>query len=195
LIGAIVLFALILRSERLAHAIGTRAGIIASRIKKLAGRSPVVGWGDAVKRFRADTIDLLATRWAALTAATIVSHFSLYLVLLVSLRHVGVSEAEVDWVQVLAAFSFIRLVSALPITPGGLGVVELGLTAALVAAGGNDAQVVAAVLVYRAVTYVLPIPLGVVAYLVWRKGAGRRAKLRESAAQGAAAVADAGSSS
>jgi uncharacterized membrane protein YbhN (UPF0104 family) len=50
------------------------------------------------------------------------------------------------------ACAFIRLVSALPITPGGLGVVELGLTAALIAAGGDRAEVVAGVLVYRALT-------------------------------------------
>lgn len=48
-----------------------------------------------------------------------------------------VAEDEVSWVQVLAAFSFGRLVTALPVTPGGLGVVELALTGALVAAAGR----------------------------------------------------------
>ena len=42
------------------------------------------------------------------------------------LRPVGVSNDEVSWQEVLAAFSFVRLLSAVPITPGGLGVVELG---------------------------------------------------------------------
>jgi putative heme transporter len=40
-----------------------------------------------------------------ITLATLVSHLSIYLVLLVALRHVGVSDAEVSWVQVLAWFA------------------------------------------------------------------------------------------
>ncbi|HEY7875748.1 MAG TPA: YbhN family protein, partial [Actinomycetota bacterium] len=87
----------------------------------------------------------------------------------------------------LAAFAFVRLVSALPITPGGLGVVELGLTAALVTAGGDEAGVVAAVLVYRALTYLLPIPIGLFLYLTWRKGSEeRRARVEAGSASAAA---------
>jgi uncharacterized protein (TIRG00374 family) len=82
--------------------------------------------------------------------------------------HVGVSDDQVGWAEVLAAFAFVRLLSALPITPGGLGVVELGLVAALVAAGGNEPPVVAGVLVFRALTYLAPIPVGVVTYVIWR---------------------------
>jgi len=99
-----------------------------------------------------------------------VSHVSLYLVLLVALRHVGVSQEELSWISVFAAFAFIRLISALPITPGGVGVVELGY-AAVMTIGLDDitsAQVVAAILVFRAVTYLLPIPLGLISYIIWR---------------------------
>src|SRR3712207_1987430 len=118
-----------------------------------------------------------------LTITTLVSHLSLYLVLLMALRHVGVSESEVSWVEALAAFAFVRLISALPITPGGLGVVELGLSAALVAAGGEEAGVVAAVLVFRALTYLLPVPIGLVLYVKWRKGSeGRRQRIEAAAA-------------
>jgi uncharacterized protein (TIRG00374 family) len=91
-------------------------------------------------------------------------------VLLVALRHVGVSQEELSWITVLAAFSFVRLISALPLTPGGVGVVELGY-AAVLTIGLDDiasAQVVAAILVFRAITYLLPIPLGLVSYVFWR---------------------------
>ena len=54
------------------------------------------------------------------------------------------------------------------ITPGGVGVVELGLTGGLVAAGGLHAPVVAAVLVYRALTFLPPIFVGAGCYLYWR---------------------------
>lgn len=67
------------------------------------------------------------------------------------------------------AFDFVRLLSAIPITPGGLGVIELGLIAGLVTAGGERPEVAAAVLVYRALTYLLPVPVGVVCYVIWRR--------------------------
>ena len=101
-------------------------------------------------------------------------HFSLYLVLLLALRNIGVSDGEVTWAEVLAVFAFTRLATAIPLTPGGLGVIELALTTGLVAAGGNEDQVVAAVLVYRFLTYVLPIPLGVLSYVFWRRNTSWR---------------------
>ncbi len=107
--------------------------------------------------------------WRDLGAA-----FALYLVLVFSLRDVGVSEHQVSSVQVLAVFAFGRLISALPITPGGLGVIELGYIGGLVAAGGNEPQVVAAVLLFRVLTYGVQIPLGGFTYLVWRAKRGWR---------------------
>src|SRR6185437_5446071 len=68
-----------------------------------------------------------------------------------------------------AVFAFARLLTALPFTPGGLGVIELALITGLSAAGGARADVAAAVLVFRALTYVLPIPLGALAYVFWRR--------------------------
>jgi len=173
LIAAIILFALVLRSARFAGAFGERLGHVVSALRRIV-RKPPVAMRESVGRFRTDAIGLLHRRWLPLTAATIVSHFSLYVVLLVTLRNVGVSETEVSWIQVLAVFAFVRLISALPITPGGVGVVELGLTAGLVAAGGPEAQVVAAVLVHRFLTWALPIGFGLVAYLRWRAGAEER---------------------
>jgi uncharacterized protein (TIRG00374 family) len=172
--GALTLFAATLRSDVLARKVGAGLGRVVAFFKRLFKKPVSDTWPESFSRFRKDTIVLLRQRWVRLTVSTLVSHFSLYLVLLLALRHVGVSESDVSWSQVLASFAFVRLVSALPITPGGLGVVELGLTAALAAAGGADAQVVAAVLLYRALTYLLPIPLGALAYLKWRKGAEAR---------------------
>src|ERR671914_561446 len=180
LVGAICLFALVLKSDRFARAIGERLGSVLSFFRKLVRKPPVSGMGESVASFRHDAVGLIRQRWVWLTAASLLSHLSLYLVLLLSLRHVGVSEADVTWTEALAAFAFVRLISALPITPGGLGVVELGLTAALVTAGGDRAQVVAAVLVYRALTYLVPIPFGAIAYLLWQRHADRRRRARET---------------
>jgi uncharacterized protein (TIRG00374 family) len=172
---AVVSFALLLRSEPLARRIGTRAQrLVDAPMRWLHKGAPRGGdasnWSDGAARFRERTIGLLRGRALRITAATIVSHASLYLVLLVALRDVGVSNDEVSWAKVLAAFAFVRLLSAVPVTPGGLGVVELGLTAAL-GSGLPDStknQIAAAVLVYRFLTWFAPIPLGVVCWLFWR---------------------------
>jgi uncharacterized protein (TIRG00374 family) len=169
LIAAIVIFALMLRSEHMAERVGVIAGRIASRLLALIRRPPVQGWEIATVKFRNRTVDLLEHGWFPITAATVVSHLSLYLVLLVCLRDVGVSDAEVGWAEVLAVFAFARLATAIPITPGGAGVVEAVLITGLSAAGGDPAEVVAAVLVYRALTWGLPVLVGVVCLLWWRR--------------------------
>ncbi len=120
--------------------------------------------------FRAGAAGLLARRGLRITATTVASHLTLWLVLLACLRAGGLTQAEVTWQASLAAFAFARLLSVLPITPGGLGVVEVSLTVPLTAglAPAQAAKVTAAVLLFRAVTYLMPIPLGALAYLGWR---------------------------
>ena len=170
LVGAVLLFAAVLRSERAAHAIGEFGSDRVNWVRARLGKGPIGGFGHTLVKFRRETIDVVRTRWVALTLATILSQLALVAVLSMSLRHVGVSQDEVGWQQIFATFTFVRLISALPITPGGVGVVELGMTAGLVAAGGNETDVVAGVLVYRAITYLPPIPIGAVCYLLWRRG-------------------------
>jgi uncharacterized membrane protein YbhN (UPF0104 family) len=169
LAAAVVVFAMVLRSEETARRIGLAAAAAASRLRRLVGRGPVTGWDRATVKFRDRTVLLLRARWLWISVATLVSQVSLFLVLLVALRAVGVSESEVGWIEVLAVFAFARLLTAIPFTPGGLGVVELALITSLAAAGGDRAEVAAAVLVFRALTYVLPIPLGLTAYVFWRR--------------------------
>ena len=113
---------------------------------------------------------LIVARGGRITATTVASNLTLWLVLLACLRGTGLSQAQVPWQTSLAAFAFVRLLTVLPVTPGGLGITELGLIATLTAGAGHrdGAQVTAAVLLYRAVTYLPPIPLGAIACLTWR---------------------------
>lgn len=181
LIVALALFALALWKEEFARRIGDVLGRAANAGRRVLRRPPLDDWGDRAVDFRERTIALVARRWPALTISTIASHLALWLVLLLSLRHVGVPEEEVSTAATLAVFAFGRLITALPITPGGLGVVELGYIGGLVAAGGPRAEVVAAVLLFRVLTYAIQIPLGGLAYLAWR-AERRRAEARAAAA-------------
>jgi len=169
LVGAVTVFALILHSEDFARRAGLVGQRLMSSLRRVARRGPVDGWDDAVVTFRRRVIGLVRHRWVALTVSTIVGHLSLYAVLLVTLRAMGVSDAEVPWAEVLAAFAFARLLTAIPLTPGGMGIIELALITALTEAGGDDAEVVASVLIFRLLTYVLPIAFGALTYLYWRR--------------------------
>ena len=56
-----------------------------------------------------------------------------------------------------------------PVTPGGLGFVEAGLTATLALAGVGAAAAILATLAYRLVSYWLPLPVGLAAYVAHRR--------------------------
>ena len=141
--------------------------VIAAR---LARRAPPASAAGSLPGFRDRASALLAARGWRITAATVASHLMLWLVLLACLRAVSLSQAQLPWQTSLAALAVIRLLTAMPITPGGLGVTELGLIGILAGGAGHKAgaQVTAAVLMYRAVTYLPCIPLGALACLTWR---------------------------
>ena len=141
-----------------------------TRTCRLARRQPPTCIAESLAGFRGQARGLIAARGWRITAATVASHLLLWVVLLTCLRAVGLSQAEVPWQTSLAAFAVVRVLTVLPLTPGGVGITELGLVGFLAAGTGHpvSAQVTAAVLLYRAVTYLPPIPLGAAACLAWR---------------------------
>lgn len=119
--------------------------------------------------------------WEALGAA--VGHWLLdFLCLLAALEAVG---ARPRLSLALLAYVAAQLLSQIPVTPGGLGVVEAGLTGMLALAGVGAAAAAVATLAYRLASYWLPLPLGLAAWLVHRHRYGAAAA-REDAAPGAA---------
>jgi putative heme transporter len=170
LVFVAVAFGLLMRSESFALRADTalqRALAIACRLARRAPPSSAVG---SLQGFRERASGLLAARGWRITAATAVSSLTLWLVLLASVRGVGLSQAQVPWQTSLAAFAFVRLLTVLPITPGGAGITELGLVGILAAGADHRVagQITAAVLLYRAVTYLVPIPAGALAWVAWR---------------------------
>ena len=158
---AIGLFAALFRSEEFAIRIGNWLGRVASWFRRLRHKPPVTTWGDGAARFRRDTIALVEHRWFRLSWTTLLSQVALFFVLLLSLRALGVSEQEVSTAEAFAVYAFSRLLSAVPITPGGVGLIDLGYIGGLTAFGGEEkAAIVAAVLLFRALTYGIQIPVG-----------------------------------
>ena len=160
---------LLMRSESFAVRAGRALQLVLVTACRVARRPASFDIPGSLLGFRRRAGALIAARGWRITAATAASNLTLWLVLLACLRGMGLSQAQVPWQTSLAAFAFVRLLTVLPITPGGLGITELGLIATLAGAGHHDGvQVTAAVLLYRAVTYLPPIPLGVIACLIWQ---------------------------
>ena len=161
---------LLMRSESFALGAGRALQPALALACRVARRPASLDIPGSLLGFRDRAGALIAARGWRITATTAASNLTLWLVLLACLRGIGLSQAQVPWQTSLAAFAFVRLLTVLPITPGGLGITELGLIAILAASAGHraSAQITAAVLLYRAVTYLPPIPLGALACLVWR---------------------------
>jgi len=169
-------FVLVLVSRRLAEDVGDVAACVSNWALRKVRRGPVSWGGASFERFRAEAGTLLERRWPMLTGAALLGNLTVFLVLLVSLRTLGVSSSQVTLVEAFASWALIRILGAVPITPGGIGVIELGLTGALIGFGGHKASVVAAVLVYRFLTTVPTLLLGLAAAFTWRRQRRREAE-------------------
>ncbi len=73
---------------------------------------------------------------------------------------------HVPWRGILVVYGLTQLAAVLPLTPGGLAVVEGSLTALLIAYGVPSGDAVAATLLYRVVGFWAPVPVGWVLYVV-----------------------------
>jgi uncharacterized membrane protein YbhN (UPF0104 family) len=114
----------------------------------------------------------LGPKWLRALLATVGRWAFDYGTLLAALAAVGSHPRPA---LVLLAFCAAQLLSQIPITPGGLGFVEAGLTATLTLAGVAPGDAVLATFAYRLFSYWLPLPVGVVAYLVHRRALGATA--------------------
>jgi uncharacterized protein (TIRG00374 family) len=159
----------ILVSNRLALEIGDLAARLANWARRKMRRGPVTWGGASFERFRTDAGDFLQRRWHLLTLTSLAGSLTVFLLLVVSLRAFGVPSSEVSLIEAFASWSLVRILGTIPITPGGIGIIELGLTGALVGFGGNNASVVAAVLVYRFLTMVPTLVLGLIAAFVFAR--------------------------
>ena len=153
---AVVATMLILR-EDLLRAIGRVVERMLNRIRRR--HEPTRTLPDRLVRERDRlTAALGPNRWRALIACTGRWAFD-FLILVAALAAVGSYPTPG---LVLLAFCAAQVLAQIPVTPGGLGFVEAGLTATLALAGVAAGDAVLATFAYRLMTYWLPLPLGLV---------------------------------
>jgi uncharacterized protein (TIRG00374 family) len=154
--------------DRPLEILGRAAQNVRNRI--LRRREPLTDLPARLIRERDVVLDVLGRQWweALLGAA---GRWVLdYLTLLAALYAL---DAQPRASLVLLAFFAAQLLGTLPLTPGGLGFVEAGLTGTLALAGVSAAAAVVATLAYRIVAFWLPIPAGGIAALVHRRHYGQ----------------------
>ena len=110
-------FAIGLSNARLTRRIGDKAARIANWGMGLVHKAPVAWNGEGFVRYRNETIGLIRDRWLYLTVATLANHLSLFVLLAVSVRAVGIPRVEVTMVEVFAAWAVSRVLGSIAPTP------------------------------------------------------------------------------
>jgi uncharacterized protein (TIRG00374 family) len=173
---AVVAFTVVLRSEHGARTVGRWADRLVNPLTRRLAHGRSVDLSGRILDFRSSVVDVMQTRWIQITLSTLLLQLTSWAILVLALRglEAGAGDVTVTWTESLAAFSFARVASFIPITPGGLGTVDAALAALLTGYGATSSQALAADLVWRAATYVPQVLLGALTFLWWRVTATRR---------------------
>jgi uncharacterized protein (TIRG00374 family) len=178
----VVAIVVILRSERgarwLGHVCDVAVGWCLHVVNRLLHKDVHADLTAAVMKFRVTVIEVLTARWISVTLANLAMQLTCWFVLFAALRGIqaGDGDVTVTWAESLAAFSYARVATFIPIPPGGLGTVDAALTKLLEQYGATGSQAIAADLVWRAGTFVPQALIGVVTLLYWRATAAKRAQ-------------------
>src|SRR5689334_5441019 len=135
------------------------------RNKVLRKRDPITGLDDRLISERNTMAHTLGQNWRRAVLLSVGRVAFDYLALLASVAAVG---AHPRPSLIVVAYVSAVVLALIPITPGGLGFVEAGLTGVLTLAGIPASEAVLATLLYRLASYWLPVIAGPVAYGVFR---------------------------
>jgi uncharacterized protein (TIRG00374 family) len=147
--------------------VGRAAQAVRNRIRR--HRQPLTGLPERLLRERNSVTMVLGQRWWEALLLAVGRWLLDYLTLLAALTAVN---ADPRPSTVLLAYCAAQFLGTLPLTPGGLGFVEAGLTGTLALAGVPAGAAVVATLAYRLVSFWLPIPAGAAAAIVHRRRYG-----------------------
>jgi uncharacterized protein (TIRG00374 family) len=135
-------------------------GGAATRLRRLVASLP---FGSKVLAFAENTIERVQTvrpSGAAWTEAFALAALNWIETCACLVACIWAVHGHVPWHGILVAYTLAQVAASIPVTPGGLGVVEGSLTALLVAYGMPETTALAAVLLFRAVSFWGLVPIG-----------------------------------
>jgi glycosyltransferase involved in cell wall biosynthesis/uncharacterized membrane protein YbhN (UPF0104 family) len=149
--------AFVLRSTRGAVRVGRIIEASARRGLWLVGKDKDVHVTATLIEIRAQCAGLVAQGWLRMSAG-IAGYVALQGLLLAFCLHL--TGGGNTGPEILAAFAVERALTIVPLTPGGIGVADLGLVGVLLGLGGDPASVAGAAVLYRAFIFAVEIPVG-----------------------------------
>lgn len=164
-LGGLVLLALfvaMIASDRVAQGIGRAVDRTLRPLLRRRQRTTSVDELMIDLRHRINGV--VQAAWVRMTLG-MVGFFGVYYVLfVVIMRTTGVS---LGVGELFAAFAIGRLLTAVGVTPGGVGITETGTAAALVAWGADPAAATAGIVLFSIFTHLMELPLGAIGWLAW----------------------------
>jgi uncharacterized membrane protein YbhN (UPF0104 family) len=144
--------------------------------RRLAGRQATslrhLDVAAEAERIRSTALPLLGRRGGMALVLGLASQLAVGAILIVALTGLtATTGVTMHPVEVMASLAFARTLGSFAPLPSGIGLLDAGLLASLTANGLSRPSAVAAVAIYRASTFLVPILTGILAVLVWRRTA------------------------
>jgi uncharacterized membrane protein YbhN (UPF0104 family) len=161
----------VVRSDRTADWVARTGDRIAKAIgRRLKRTFPSIRGG--ILAFRDQLGEVVRQRGLAAMVVGTFGQLTWCAILILALRIVGIPETILTPVAVLVVFALTSAITIIPIAPGGAGIPELLYIAGLTAIAGPswEAQITAAVMLFRLFQWFLPIPIAWVLLKVVRRG-------------------------
>lgn len=166
LAAAAVVLTLVVATSTSAAAVSPPArAVVATGAEPAAASSAVARLGGALRHTILLGRTVPARRWLAVVALAALNWLTDLACLLVALQAIGLA---VPVRTVATAYLAAQLIRQIPVTPGGIGVIEASLILALTTAGAAPAPAAAAVLVYRLLSCWSVLPIGLTCWLTQR---------------------------
>jgi uncharacterized membrane protein YbhN (UPF0104 family) len=162
----------IVRSERLARWIGETGQRIVGGLLRRIGRKETPDVVGSIVRFRVTLGDTVQRRGLVAFGVSLLSKLAWCLLLIASLRAVGVPAEALPDAEIFAVFAAVYIITIIPLSPGGAGVPEVLYISffTTITGGAYSAEISAAVMLYRVFQWFLPIPLAWLFLWLSRRG-------------------------
>jgi uncharacterized membrane protein YbhN (UPF0104 family) len=163
-LALLALFIAALASENVTRTIGQALNRVLRPLSRRITSLHEVAVDELITDQRARIVGVVRRRWIKMTFG-IVAFFAVFYVLF--WQCLNVVGLRMTFSHMFAAYAMGRLLSAIGITPGGVGVTEGGAVAVLVAFGADPTQALSGTVLFSLFAHVMEVPLGALAYLGW----------------------------
>ena len=157
-------FVAIMASERAAQSIGHVLDRVIGPLLRRRRPNSTMSIKELVSDLRARINDVVGSGWWSMTLGMVGFFGAYYVLFVLIMRETGV---VMPLNLLFAAFAIGRLLTAVGITPGGVGITETATSAVLVAWGADAAGATAGVVLFSIFTHLMEVPLGALGWLLW----------------------------